>query len=110
MNLSFIRFGCEFTPYNFLIGMIGGLVAVLILPGCYTTIPWFTRGENDEIIFHWGALGRLVVAGIAGCVLDCNTRNTFFGGFFGWHLFRWAGNEGWQSIKARLRSFLEAKQ
>lgn len=101
--------GCKFTWEYFLTGLLGSLVAVLVLPGCYTALPRFER-VNGELRFKWGALARLVVGGIFGCVVDCNTRNAFFGGFFSWHICRWATGEGWQYIKKRLLgAFIETK-
>ena len=95
--------GCQFTLQNFLVGMAGGLVATLVMPGCYTTIPRLMRLEDGELRFYWGALGRLIVAGIGGCVVDCNSRNTFFGGFFSWHTFGWLAEEGWKTLKTYLQ-------
>ncbi len=95
--------GCEFTLHNFLIGILGGLVATLVLPGCYTTVPRLIRMNDGELRFYWGAVGRIVVAGIGGCVVDCNCRNTFFGGFFAWHTFGWLAEAGWSAIKHKLQ-------
>jgi hypothetical protein len=98
----FFEVGCKWTVEYFLTGCAGGLVAVLILPGSYTTIPrlWRIRGETRLV---WGALARVVVAGIGGCVVDCSNRNAFFAGFFAWHVFTWCGTEGWAALRDKLR-------
>jgi hypothetical protein len=94
--------GCKWTVDYFLTGCAGGLVAVLILPGTYLTLPSF-RKVNGDWRFYLGALARIGVAGIAGCVMDCNNRNSFFGGFFAWHGFRFLADDGWRWLRTRLR-------
>ena len=95
--------GCKFTVENFLIGALGGIVAVLVLPGSYMTLPRMIRLEDGEQRVCWGAFARIIVAGIGGCVVDCNQRNTFFGGFFSWHMFRWAADDGWKMVSGELK-------
>ncbi len=97
--------GCKWTVEYFLTGCAGGLVAVLILPGAYMTMPCL-RKVKGEYRVYLGALARVVVAGIGGCVVDCNPRNAFFGGFFAWHAFRWLGEDGWQYVLPRLKAGL----
>lgn len=89
--------GCKWTLEYFMTGLAGGLVAVLILPGCYTTLPYIEKVDG-ECRLKWGFVARLVVAAIAGCVVDTNIRNAFFGGFFSWHAFRWLSEDGWNYI------------
>ena len=93
--------GCEWTADYFMTGCLGGIVAVLILPGSYLTLPCF-RKVDGEWRFCPGAFARILVAGIAGCVVDCTSRNAFFGGFFAWHAFRWMGEDGWKWIRSQL--------
>jgi len=94
--------GCKFTLANFLVGALGGLVALLVLPGSYTTLPRLFRNKRRELQMNWNALARLIVSGIGGCVVDCNSRNTFFGGFFSWHVFTWLSEDGWSILRGRL--------
>ena len=100
--------GCRWTVEYCLSGCAGGLVAVIILPGSYMTLPCVKRVDG-ELRFCFGALARIVVAGIAGCVVDCNLRNAFFGGFFAWHAFRWLGDDGWKWLKGRLEKVVCGK-
>jgi hypothetical protein len=58
---------------------------------------------NGERRIKWGALARLVVAAIIGCVVDTNARNAFFGGFFSWHACRWLSEDGWKYILKRIK-------
>lgn len=97
-----ITLGCRWTIEYLLTGLAGGIVAVLILPGCYVSLPRIRR-ENDEVRVYGGAVARLIVAAIAGCIVDCNVRNAFFGGFFSWHAFRWLSEDGWKYIRRRLQ-------
>jgi hypothetical protein len=89
--------GCKWTLEYVLSGLAGGLVAVLILPGCYTTLPRL-EWVDGECRIRWGAVARLVVAAIIGCVVDCSPRNAFFGGFFSWHACRWLSEDGWNHL------------
>lgn len=91
--------GCKFTVEYFITGFLGGVVAILILPGSCMTMPRIER-KNGAWTITWGDIAKLIVAGIAGCVVDCNPRNAFFGGFFSWHAFRWLSEEGFQMIKS----------
>lgn len=95
------EFGCKWTLDYFLTGCAGGLVAVLILPGGYLAMPRF-RTVDGELRICLGAFARVIVAGIAGCVVDCSSRNAFFAGFFAWHAFRWFGDDGWKWLRAKL--------
>lgn len=94
--------GCKFTWDYFLIGAAGSLVAVLVLPGSYMTLPCIKRVDG-ELRICWGALARIIVGGIVGCVVDCNGRNVFFGGFFSWHMLRWLSEDGWNILREKLR-------
>jgi len=97
--------GCRFTIEYFGTGCMGGLVAVLILPGSYITLPAI-RKVGNELRVYWGVFARIFVAGVAGCVVDCSTRNAFFGGFFAWHAFRWIESQGWKDLQSRLEMLL----
>lgn len=96
--------GCKWTVEYFVTGLLGAWVAVLILPGSYTTLPRFIKLDDGERRISWGAVARLIVGGITGCIVDTNTRNAFFGGFFSWHAFRWLSEDGWRIIVAQLRA------
>lgn len=85
-------------------GVAGSFIAVVVLPGCYTTLPSLKK-EDGNLNIHWGALGRLLAGGIAGCLADRNGVNACFGGFFSWHVFTWASVEGWKYLQTRLKAF-----
>ncbi len=104
-----LEFGCKWTWEYFFTGLAGSFVATVILPGSYTTIPYLRRCKAGELSLHWGALARLLVGGIAGCVVDCNPRNAFFGGFFSWHFFRWLSEDGWRVIEQRIKALFGKK-
>ncbi|MCE5200852.1 MAG: hypothetical protein ABFD54_05975 [Armatimonadota bacterium] len=97
-------FGCKWTFEYFATGLVGGLVATLILPGSYTTLPRLENVEG-EVRLYWGVFARLIAAGVFGCIVDCNNRNAFFGGFFSWHVLRWMSEEGWILLKTRLKAW-----
>jgi len=97
--------GCKFTWEYFLIGCAGGLVATLILPGCYLSMPQYRLEGGDKRVYA-GFVARLIVAGIIGCVVDCNQRNVFFGGFFSWHACRWLADDGWKWLEAKLKNVI----
>ena len=100
--MSCFEFGCKWTLEYFLTGCLGGIAAVLSLPGGYMVLPCFKRVDG-ELRFCFGALAWVLVAGIFGCVVDCNARNAFFGGFFARHFFRWLGDDGWKWLESRLK-------
>lgn len=97
-----ITLGCQWTIEYALSGIAGAIVATLILPGSFFTLPCCKRGENGDLQFHFGAIARIIVGGILGCVVDCSSRNAFFAGFFSWHLARWLGDDGWRWLHAKL--------
>lgn len=101
--LDCIKLGCQFNWLYFGIGTIGGVAATLTLPGCYATLPSI-KTVNGEKRIYWGVFARLIVAGIAGCVADCNNTNSFFAGFFSWHIFRFLHEEGWIWLKTALKN------
>ena len=94
------EFGCRFTWPYFLIGMLGGLAATLVLPGSYTALPRVCKVKG-EWRMYWGFLARLVVSGIFACVVDNSNKNAFFSGFFAWHACKWAAEGGWQLLRER---------
>lgn len=100
------QFGCTWTLAYFLWGASGGLVAVLVLPGCYVTMP-SKRKVHGETRIYLGVLARLLVAGVFACVVDTNNRNAFFAGFFAWHVVTWASERGWQVLKERIEGFFK---
>lgn len=99
--------GCKWTVEYFLTGCAGGFVALVILPGCYIVMP-SVRKHEDEVRVYLGALARVIVAGIAGCVVDCSSRNAFFAGFFAWHVFKWLESQGWRELRARLLAMVKS--
>lgn len=100
--------GCKWTWEYLGSGFLGGVVAIMILPGGYASLPKYMIVDGEKRIY-WGVIGRLVVAAIAGCVVDCNPRNAFFGGFFSWHAFRWMSQEGWNLVREGLTRMFGAK-
>lgn len=98
--------GCKWTVEYALSGIAGAIVATLILPGSYLTLPCCRKNDNGEIHFHLGALARIIVGGIIGCVVDCTSRNAFFGGFFSWHIARWLSEDGWKWIHRQLSEYV----
>ena len=100
--------GCKFTLQYFLIGCIGGLAAVMTLPGSYIIWPRIQK-VGDEKRIYLGFLARIAVAGVIGCVVDCNNRNVFFGGFFSWHICRYAQEDGWKWLKGILQSWFSKR-
>lgn len=97
--------GCKFTVFYFSMGALGSLIAVLVLPGCYTEIPRITKVRGQWRI-EWAVLGRLVAGGVLGCIADRNGVNAFFAGFFAWHFFKWLSEEGWKALQRRLETYL----
>ena len=97
--------GCKWTAEYFFTGCLGGIAAVLSLPGSYMVMPCFRRMDG-EMRFCFGALAWILVAGIAGCVVDCNPRNAFFGGFFARHFFRWLGDDGWKCVRSHIERLI----
>lgn len=93
-----IEFGCQFTWPYLVFGFLGGLVALLTKPGAYLMAPYKERVKG-RVRIHLGTAGRLIVAAIMGCVVDCNNRNAFFGGFFSWHMCRWLSEDGWNHLR-----------
>jgi len=83
-------------------------VALVILPGCYMVMPRVSRHEG-EVRLYLGAVARIAVSGIAGCLVDCHARNAFFGGFFAWHVFRWLESQGWKELQSRISAILKSK-
>ena len=107
--MSFFQLGCKWTAEYLLTGLAGGLLATLILPGSYMTLPAF-KHVDGELRLYWGALARLIAAAVVGCIVDTNPRNAFFGGFFSWHVLRWLSQDGWAILKSKISAlFKEAK-
>ena len=107
MNFVSLELGCQFTPFYFAIGSIGSLIAVLVLPGCYTTLPSICKVKGEWRL-RWAVAGRLFAGGVAGCIADHNGVNALFAGFFCWHLFKWLSEEGWRSFECRLKAFVDS--
>ena len=104
-----LEFGCSFTWPYFLIGATGGLTAVLVLPGCYVTMP-SKRKVHGQTRYYLGVFGRLIVSGIFACVVDTNNKNAFFAGFFAWHVLTWASEGGWGLLKQRLEALFNRRE
>lgn len=100
------QLGCQFTLPYLLIGAIGGLTATLIQYDSCLTMPSVER-KGKHLAVYCGFWGRIIVAGIAGCVADCNNVNAFFGGFFAWSVFKWLSSEGWTRIQAMLSNMFK---
>lgn len=100
------QLGCQFTLPYLLIGAIGGLTATLIQYDSCLTMPAVER-KGKHLAVYFGFWGRVIVAGIAGCLADCNNVNAFFAGFFAWSIFKWLSVEGWTRIQAMLRNMFK---
>ena len=97
--MNFFELGCKFTLEYFLIGTLGGLVSagVSYIQTCDT-------GKRPS----WWFFGfRVLISGIGGCVVDCNNRNVFFGGFFAWHFFRFLEEDAPNIIRLSWKRYCE---
>jgi hypothetical protein len=102
-----IQLGCQFTLFYFTMGFLGSLIAVWVLPGCYTELPSICKVRGKWRI-QWAVLARLLTGGIFGCIADRNGVNAFFAGFFCWHVFKWLSEKGWEHLESRLNAFWQS--